>query len=99
MALRRRLGISFGLAPADDQGRYQGAYGMGYELGKMLAPVVVTTLALGWGVPGWLVLGALFLLLGALVPPVVRWAGRTRPRVTGAGLVTRPAKRGADLAG
>ncbi|WP_330440169.1 MFS transporter [Micromonospora sp. NBC_00821] len=72
-------GISFGLAPADAQGQYQGAYGMGYELGKMLAPVVVTTLALGWGVPGWLVLGALFLLLGALVPPVVRWAGRTRP--------------------
>ncbi|SCE75553.1 Major Facilitator Superfamily protein [Micromonospora coriariae] len=71
-------GISFGLAPSDAQGQYQGAYGMGYELGKMLAPVVVTTLALGWGVPGWLVLGGLFLLLGALVPPVVRWAGRTR---------------------
>ncbi|MBM0207076.1 hypothetical protein JNW90_31840 [Micromonospora sp. STR1s_5] len=92
-------GISFGLAPADAQGQYQGAYGMGYELGKMLAPVVVTTLALGWGVPGWLVLGALFLLLGALVPPVVRWAGRTRPGGDGAGLVTRPAKQGADLAG
>ncbi|MEU5914160.1 MFS transporter [Micromonospora sp. NPDC047527] len=72
-------GISFGLAPADAQGQYQGAYGMGYELGKMLAPVVVTSLALGWGVPGWLLLGGLFLLLGALVPPVVRWADRTRP--------------------
>ncbi|MGV9211807.1 MFS transporter [Micromonospora sp. RB23] len=72
-------GISFGLAPADAHGQYQGTYGMGYELGKMLAPVVVTSLALGWGVPGWLVLGGLFLLLGALVPPVVRWAGRTRP--------------------
>ncbi|MCO1596073.1 MFS transporter [Micromonospora sp. RHAY321] len=71
-------GISFGLAPADAQGQYQGTYGMGYELGKMLAPVVVTSLALGWGVPGWLLLGGLFLLLGALVPPVVRWAGRTR---------------------
>ncbi|MGC4770552.1 MFS transporter [Micromonospora sp. DT44] len=77
-------GISFGLAPADAHGQYQGTYGMGYELGKMLAPVVVTSLALGWGVPGWLVLAGLFLLLGALVPPVVRWAGRTRPtsRVT-----------------
>ncbi|MFD6261273.1 hypothetical protein ACFWFK_09080 [Micromonospora chalcea] len=41
--------------------------------------MVVTTLAIGWGVPGWLVLGAVFLLLGALVPPVVRWAARTRP--------------------
>lgn len=70
---------TLGLAPADAQGQYQGAYGMGYEMGKMLAPVVVTSLALGWGVTGWLVLGALFLLLGALVPPVVSWAGRTRP--------------------
>ncbi|WP_435150628.1 MFS transporter [Micromonospora aurantiaca (nom. illeg.)] len=72
-------GISFGLAPAHAHGQYQGAYGMGMQLGSMVAPVVVTTLAIGWGVPGWLVLGVVFLLLGALVPPVVRWAARTRP--------------------
>jgi MFS family permease len=71
-------GISFGLAPAHAQGQYQGAYGMGMQLGGMLAPVVVTTLAIGWGVPGWLVLGALFVILGALMPPVVRWASHTR---------------------
>ncbi|MFI7518333.1 MFS transporter [Micromonospora globbae] len=71
-------GVSFGLAPAHAQGQYQGAYAMGMQLGSMVAPVVVTTLAVGWGVPGWLLLGGLFLLLGALVPPVVRWAGRTR---------------------
>ncbi|MEE6261034.1 MFS transporter [Plantactinospora sonchi] len=72
-------GISFGLAPADAHGQYQGAYGMGMQVGGMLAPAVVTTLAIGWGVPGWLVLGGLFVVLGALVPPVVRWAARTRP--------------------
>ncbi|MCW3813499.1 MFS transporter [Micromonospora sp. DR5-3] len=72
-------GISFGLAPAHAQGQYQGAYGMGMQLGSMVAPVVVTTLAVGWGAPGWLLLGGLFLLLGVLVPPVVAWAGRTRP--------------------
>lgn len=72
-------GISFGLAPAHAQGQYQGAYGMGMQVGGMLAPAVVTSLAIGWGVPGWLVLGALFVVLGALVPPVVRWAARTRP--------------------
>ena len=72
-------GISFGLAPAHAQGQYQGAYGMGMQLGGMVAPVVVTSLAIGWGVPGWLLLGGLFLLLGALVPPVVRWAERSRP--------------------
>ncbi|MGN9892837.1 MFS transporter [Micromonospora sp. L31] len=72
-------GISFGLAPARAQGQYQGAYGMGMQFGGMVAPVVVTSLAVGWGAPGWLVLGGLFLVLGALVPPVVRWAARTRP--------------------
>jgi MFS family permease len=72
-------GISFGLAPAHAQGQYQGAYGMGMQLGSMVAPVVVTTLAIGWGVPGWLLLGGLFLLLGLLMPPVVRWAARSRP--------------------
>jgi len=51
---------------------------MGNQLGGMLAPVVVTVLAVGWGMPGWLVLGAFFLLIGALVPPVVRWAAGTR---------------------
>ncbi|MEV6365479.1 MFS transporter [Micromonospora musae] len=71
-------GISFGLAPADAQGQYQGAYGMGMQLGSMVAPAVVTTLAVGWGVPGWLVLGVFFLSVGALVPPVVRWAEGTR---------------------
>ncbi|GAA3742527.1 MFS transporter [Micromonospora maritima] len=72
-------GVSFGLAPAHAHGQYQGAYGMGMQLGSMVAPVVVTTLAIGGGVPGWLLLGGSFLLLGALVPPVVRWAARTRP--------------------
>ncbi|WP_406036838.1 MFS transporter [Micromonospora sp. NBC_00898] len=72
-------GISFGLAPAHAQGQYQGAYGMGMQLGGMVAPVVVTTLAVGWGVPGWLLLGGTFLLLGLLVPPVVGWARRSRP--------------------
>lgn len=72
-------GISFGLAPSRAQGQYQGAYGMGMQLGGMVAPVVVTSLAVGWGAPGWLLLGGMFVLLGALVPPVVRWAARTRP--------------------
>jgi MFS family permease len=72
-------GISFGLAPAHAHGQYQGAYGMGIQLGSMLAPILVTTLAVGWGAPGWLVLAMLFVLLGAAQPSVVRWAARTRP--------------------
>lgn len=72
-------GISFGLAPADAHGQYQGAYSIGMQLGQMLAPFAVTTLAVGWGGPGWLALGAAFALVGAAVPPVVRWALRNRP--------------------
>ncbi|HEX5598715.1 MAG TPA: MFS transporter [Micromonosporaceae bacterium] len=83
-------GISFGLAPAHAQGQYQGAYGMGMQLGSMVAPVVVTTLAIGWGAPGWLVLGLLFVLLGVLVPPVVRWALSTRTVSAEADLVSVP---------
>jgi MFS family permease len=72
-------GISFGLAPADAHGQYQGAYSIGMQLGQMLAPFAVTALAVGWGGPGWLLLGVAFALVGALVPPVVRWAVTTRP--------------------
>ncbi len=72
-------GISFGLAPEHAHGQYQGTYAMGAQLGRMLAPVLVTTLAIRWGAPGWLVLAVLFAVLGALVPPVVGWASRTRP--------------------
>ena len=67
-------GISFGLAQPDAHGQYQGAYAMGMQLGQMLAPFVVTTLAVGWGAPGWLLLGAAFAVVGSLVPPVVAWA-------------------------
>ncbi|WP_432834186.1 MFS transporter [Dactylosporangium sp. CA-092794] len=71
-------GISFGLAPPDAQGQFQGAYAIGMQFGQMLAPLVVTTLALGWGGPGWLLLGATFALAGAAMPPVVAWALRNR---------------------
>ncbi len=76
-------GISFGLAPEHAHGQYQGAYAMGNQLGGMLAPMVVTTLAIGLGEPGWLLLGVLFALLGTLVPPVSGWALRTRAAGSG----------------
>lgn len=71
--------ISFGLAPAGSHGQYQGAYSMGLQLGQIVAPLVVTTLTLNGGVPGWWVLGVAFGVLGLLVAPVVRWALGTRP--------------------
>ncbi|MCW2506627.1 MAG: hypothetical protein JWO79_4911 [Actinomycetia bacterium] len=72
-------GLSFALAPEHAQGQYQGAFDMGYALASIAAPIVVTTLTVGWGAPGWLLLGAMFAVAGALVPPVARWAERNRP--------------------
>ena len=68
----------FGLAPAGRQGQYQGLFGMAPQIARMSGPVVVTTLLIGWGTPGWLVLGGLFLGAGLLFGPVVKWAERHR---------------------
>ncbi|MEU8527109.1 MULTISPECIES: MFS transporter [Streptomyces] len=70
--------ISFGLAPADKQGQYQGFFGTGQSVARMLGPLVLTTLVLGWGALGWLLLGGLFAAAGIAMGPAVRWADRTR---------------------
>jgi MFS family permease len=71
-------GISFGLAPDHAHGQYQGAYAMGHQFGQMIAPAAVVTLTLGWGTPGWVLLGVVFAVVGCLVPPVVRRAAAQR---------------------
>jgi hypothetical protein len=76
--------LGFGLAPADRQGQYQGFFGMGPQIARMLGPVVMTTLLIGWGTPGWLVLGGLFLAAGLGMGPALRWAERTRARAAAA---------------
>jgi MFS family permease len=73
--------LSFALAPDGRHGQYQGFYGMAPQLARMLGPVLVTTLLMGWGTPGWLVLGGLFLLAGLALGPVVRRAERARAEV------------------
>ncbi|MFH9294215.1 MFS transporter [Streptomyces sp. NPDC017520] len=71
--------ISFELAPAERQGQYQGLFGAGVPVARMLGPLVLTALILSWGVPGWLLLGTLFLAAGLGMGPAVRWAERSRP--------------------
>ena len=68
--------ISFGLAPAHQQGQYQGLFGTGTAVARMLGPVLLTVLIIGWGTVGWLLLGALFLVAGLVNGPTVRWAQR-----------------------
>ncbi|HEU4946738.1 MAG TPA: MFS transporter [Kribbella sp.] len=65
-------GVSFELAPPGGQGQYQGAYAMGRQMGDLIAPLVLTTVAIGWGWPGWLATGVVFLLAGSLIPSAVR---------------------------
>ncbi|MFD7626603.1 MFS transporter [Streptomyces sp. NPDC059851] len=70
--------ISFGLAPAHAHGEYQATYSTGLSLSRIFAPPLITVLVVGWGAPGWLLLGVLFAAVGLLISPVVRWALRTR---------------------
>ena len=70
--------ISFGLAPEGRHGQYQGFFGSGFTVARMLGPLLVTTLVLGWGTAGWLLLGAVFVVAAAAMGPAVRWAARTR---------------------
>ncbi|OIJ95682.1 hypothetical protein [Streptomyces colonosanans] len=93
--------IGFGLAHPDKQGQYQGFFGMGPQIARMLGPALLTTLLLGWGTPGRLALGGLFLAAGALFGPAVRRAERARRKARPRELLNRPRAHpmGSDLAG
>ncbi|WP_413251836.1 MFS transporter [Streptomyces spectabilis] len=70
--------LGFGLAPDHAQGQYQGLLGLGFSAGQALAPAVLTTVVLGLGTAGWLLLGTFFAAVGAAGPPLERWGTRTR---------------------
>ncbi|MEW2134873.1 MFS transporter [Streptomyces sp. NPDC005435] len=72
--------LGFGLAPDHAQGRYQGVLGLGFSTGQALAPAILTTVVLGLGTAGWLLLALFFAALGATGPSVARWGMRTRPQ-------------------
>ncbi|MGY4961542.1 MFS transporter [Streptomyces sp. 900105245] len=76
--------LSFDLAPADRIGEYQGLFGTGVTVARTLGPLVVTWLLLGWGTPGWLLLGALMPVASCAMGPAARRAARRRaPRAAG----------------
>ncbi|MEU2238614.1 MFS transporter [Streptomyces sp. NPDC018338] len=72
--------LGFGLAPDHAQGQYQGVLGLGFNAGQALAPAILTTVVLGLGTAGWLLLALFFAMLGAAGPSLARWGMRTRPQ-------------------
>ncbi|WP_030296520.1 MFS transporter [Streptomyces katrae] len=67
--------IGFSLAPAERIGQYQGFFGTGVPVARTLGPLVLTSLLLLWGIPGWLLLGAVLLAASYAMGPAVRRAG------------------------
>ncbi|MEU7479124.1 MFS transporter [Lentzea sp. NPDC042327] len=76
--------IGFSLAPADRQGQYQGFFGTGTAVARMVGPALLTTVVLGWGSLGWLLVGGLFVLAGYAMGPAVRWAREKNSTSSGA---------------
>ncbi|GAA3560071.1 MFS transporter [Kribbella ginsengisoli] len=75
--------LSYDLAPNHAQGQYQGVWGTSMSISTMVAPTVLALLPLGLGVPGWIILGVWFAVIGVLFVPVVRWAAtRQHQQVT-----------------
>jgi len=66
--------ISFDLAPPGKHGQYQGFFGSGFTVARMLGPLLITTLIISWGTIGWLLLGVVFLAAGVAMVPAVRVA-------------------------
>jgi predicted MFS family arabinose efflux permease len=56
--------LAFELADPRSAGAYQGVSQTGMAVGTMLAPAVVTSTAVDHGLPGWILLAALFLAAG-----------------------------------
>ncbi|MBC2902828.1 MFS transporter [Streptomyces cupreus] len=73
--------LSFDLAPADRVGEYQGFFGTGVTVARTAGPLVLTTLLVQWGAPGWLLLGGVTLVASYAMEPVARRAAVPRTGV------------------
>ncbi|WP_248305698.1 MFS transporter [Agromyces sp. H66] len=78
-------GLSFELADPVRAGTYQGVFGMGYSVGALAAPLVVTSTALAHGLAGWAILAAIFLASGLGTWAIARAAARAAARPAAAG--------------
>jgi MFS family permease len=75
-------GVSFGLAPEDARGRYLAVFSLGLATAEVIGPVLVASLVVASGAPGWLLLGVAFAAAGLLAHLAVR-PGDQPPDQTG----------------
>ncbi|MER5931919.1 MFS transporter [Streptomyces sp. NPDC002054] len=75
--------IGFALAPAERIGQYQGFFGTGVPVARTLGPLLLTSLLLLWGIPGWLLLGGVFVAASYAMGPAVRRAAAAGSAVVG----------------
>jgi MFS-type transporter involved in bile tolerance (Atg22 family) len=68
------FGLSLYLPPPGRQGEYQGVFALGRGLQQTVGPILVTSLVIGPGRPGWVAMAALFAVAGLLVVPLARSA-------------------------
>jgi hypothetical protein len=66
--------LRYNLAAPSAQGSYGAAFALGQAGPSVLGPVLVTSLAVSLGGPGWLILTAIFLIFAALSRRPVTWA-------------------------
>lgn len=78
-------GLSVGLTPDEAHGEYQSTFAAGSATALSFAPMVMTTLLVGWGVAGWLTLAGVFLVGALPTVPASRWALRTRRQLEAPG--------------
>jgi MFS family permease len=76
--------LSYDLADEDAMGSYQGVFYAGTATATMVGPSLVAVSALAHGMPGWLLLAALFAFAGLAMPVAVRAARRAHPGQDGA---------------
>ncbi|WP_231954514.1 MFS transporter [Actinoplanes derwentensis] len=67
--------LAFELADPRNTGAYQGVSQAGMAIGRAFAPLVVASTAIGLGLPGWLLLGGLFVAAGAGTRLITRGVG------------------------
>jgi MFS family permease len=72
--------LRYSLAPAHAQGQYAGVTKLADGLAGAAAPSILGLVCIGWGEPGWCLMGGIFVVTGLLIPRVVRWAEKARPQ-------------------